>query len=361
MKKVIFTILFMLICSVSYSAQFLYKDVCLSGQGDDGGDCDYTTLESCIVANQQDLTGDGWFDIEIKGEWATADTTQASVNNYITTVDDDVRMFTSGSARHSGVWSETAYRMEATSSPAIVFTIKYATMDGFQIKRTASSGNGVGPVGVDRSEVGLNTFKNNIIRGDYSGSANYASGISTYNVNTKNYLVYNNIFYGFINSTNSLEGYYKNMNTSHELYNNTFYGNYVGIKSLGFGGVTAKNNLSYNNTTDYDGPFTATSTHNASSDATAPEYNTYYDNVTITFVNTESGTEDFHLVSGDTDAIDAGTALGSPYNVDIDGDSRPQGSAWDIGADEFIAAGGEAIRLKYSITNVTIDGNVTFN
>jgi hypothetical protein len=42
----------------------------------------------------------------------------------------------------------------------------------------------------------------------------------------------------------------------------------------------------------------------------------------------------FKLLSGSA-AIDKGTALVSPYNIDYFKTSRPQGSAWDIGAHEF--------------------------
>jgi hypothetical protein len=34
--------------------------------------------------------------------------------------------------------------------------------------------------------------------------------------------------------------------------------------------------------------------------------------------------------------IDAGVTLETPYNFDRDGVSRPQGSAWDIGAYEYV-------------------------
>lgn len=45
-------------------------------------------------------------------------------------------------------------------------------------------------------------------------------------------------------------------------------------------------------------------------------------------------TGDLHLKAGATDAIDKGTSVGH-VKTDIDGDSRPQGSGPDIGADEY--------------------------
>lgn len=54
----------------------------------------------------------------------------------------------------------------------------------------------------------------------------------------------------------------------------------------------------------------------------------------------------YSLPSGSV-AIDKGTPLGSPYNVDYIGTSRPQGAAWDIGAYE----GASAYRLDQKIPN----------
>ncbi|MHC4607341.1 MAG: choice-of-anchor Q domain-containing protein, partial [Planctomycetota bacterium] len=45
---------------------------------------------------------------------------------------------------------------------------------------------------------------------------------------------------------------------------------------------------------------------------------------------------DFHLTSAATGAIDGGIVL--TLAEDFEGQARPSGSAWDIGADEFIAA-----------------------
>ncbi len=58
---------------------------------------------------------------------------------------------------------------------------------------------------------------------------------------------------------------------------------------------------------------------------------------TVSFVNAAAG--DFHLSDTDASAKDHGTDLSSdaifPFSDDMDGDLRPQGAAWDIGADEW--------------------------
>ena len=121
-------------------------------------------------------------------------------------------------------------------------------------------------------------------------------------------------------------------------YSNTLIGNGVGMADS-HGHVTAKNNIAYNNTTDYSGTFAAASTHNLSKDTTAPALNTYYVSKTLTFVNAAG--DDYHLASGDTDAIDMGTATSgesAPLNFTTDIDGTTRSGTWDIGADEYVSA-----------------------
>ena len=64
-------------------------------------------------------------------------------------------------------------------------------------------------------------------------------------------------------------------------------------------------------------------------------------------MNVSAGSDDFHLVSTDTVAIDNGTDLGSPYDVDIDGVART--GSWDIGADEYVSAATAKRRMMMGV------------
>jgi hypothetical protein len=106
----------------------------------------------------------------------------------------------------------------------------------------------------------------------------------------------------------------------------------------GAGGMRAKNCLEYNNTTGFGGTYHASSTNNASEDATAPG-SSARTSQTFTFVAAGSG--DFHLDAADAGARDFGADLSAdasfPFGDDFDGVARS--GTWDIGADEHVAAG----------------------
>jgi len=59
----------------------------------------------------------------------------------------------------------------------------------------------------------------------------------------------------------------------------------------------------------------------------------------------DKGRNDFHIAKN-SPCIDAGTSEGAT-NSDIDGESRPKGSGYDIGADEY--SDGEAIDVRGAI------------
>ena len=75
------------------------------------------------------------------------------------------------------------------------------------------------------------------------------------------------------------------------------------------------------------------------------EKNNYEGTANISFTNTGAyPTGDFHLLSGSSNAIDKGVSpapsyLTSFFTTDRDGNVRPQGAAWDIGAYEYLSGG----------------------
>jgi hypothetical protein len=141
------------------------------------------------------------------------------------------------------------------------------------------------------------------------------AGIIAYGANHQ---IYNNISYA-----NAYEGILLRSSTNALICNNTTYKNGAGgISKESGSGAICKNNLTLGDgTTEIAGCDTASNnlaTGLASSN----------------FVNASA--DDFHLIFG-SPALDAGTNLSPTVTTDFDGVARPQGSAYDIGAYEFVS------------------------
>lgn len=94
---------------------------------------------------------------------------------------------------------------------------------------------------------------------------------------------------------------------------------------------------------DLDG--TETFNYCTSLDVTADDYggSGHQTEVSVDFVNAAGG--DLHIDSTDTIAKDNGTDLSGTFDDDIDGDTRS--GSWDIGFDEYVAAGPTIPVLMY--------------
>ncbi|MBI2450782.1 MAG: hypothetical protein HYV52_00365 [Parcubacteria group bacterium] len=186
-------------------------------------------------------------------------------------------------------------------------------------------------------------IRNNLIHANSATQPNtFALSISN---DSRNGLIYNNVVYGY-----SIGFRYFDGGLTRYFYNNIAYGNGSGFFINPVNNTTAnpvlRNNISTGNTTDYNangGSWSASSSNNISSDATAPGTGSLI-NQTLTqiaFVSTTAGMEDLHILESSV-AKNAGADLSATFKNDADSQDRAATSSlyasstsWDIGADEW--------------------------
>ena len=166
----------------------------------------------------------------------------------------------------------------------------------------------------------------------------------------------NNVFYDFDDTGDDAIDIAAQTAGTAKIINNTMQNCTVGI--TGLGNTKIVNNVFQNCGTDVSGTVDTGNSGNNLSDAASglPGSNNVHSS-TLTFL--DAANDDFHLDSGDSDAIGAGVGPSSDSDVlttDVDGDTRT-GTTCDIGYDEFVAAGGgpvyQSIKHKYLRTLLT--------
>ena len=237
------------------------------------------------------------------------------------------------SHKHSGVWSST----KATVSGDIYQLFNCAEeimFDGIQIENTRSTAAVSRCIAVSTGVCAV--VKNCICK--FSGNAGgNARGIEASN-SAANLIAFNNICYDF-NTTAGGYGIYSAGNSALFYYNSVHNVNYGYLKG-GSTDAIAKCCLVQSVDTDgYNGTFltgTDQSTHNNSeiSEADAPGGNSTSGAVTFE----DEASDDFHLGSADTKALEKGTPLGAdaywPVTEDTEGNTRDL-STPDMGACEL--------------------------
>ena len=239
------------------------------------------------------------------------------------------------SERHNGT-DDGSFTLAPSSGDTLLASDSYMIIEWLIIDGANAVNDSRGIKGETGGD--FSTYRNNIIIGNGS-----TSGIKRGITCSSSTRVYNNIImnvaYGCDYSIYS--------NCAYQTYNNTIYNLSKGYVGIFDAGGEVKNNIvvgafSLGDFYTYDSD--ASSDYNISSDTTANNTN---DTASVSagdlFVSITPGSEDLHLKSGAT-AIDDGVDLGttpSGVQFDIDNDDRDTlAVTWDIGADEYVAAGG---------------------
>lgn len=240
--------------------------------------------------------------------------------------------------RHAGVLDTSKYSLFVTFTPLSV-SDTHVTVEGLQIGHS-NTGNSRNVCRVVTVPGGVINAFSNIFHAPGTAGATSCNGIDLTTIAsaaTSN--IRNNIIYDIGGGSNSSGIKVTDGDWIANVDNNTIINCYYGV-NLSTGTHANKifrNNIAQDCTDGFrtSGGSWETGTDYNLSDIASDAPGASSVESTLTF-NDKTG-DDFHLASGDTDAIGAGTDLSGTFTDDIDGDTR---SAWDIGADEFISVGG---------------------
>jgi hypothetical protein len=252
------------------------------------------------------------------------------------------------SQRHTGRWTSNAYQLNITNGGGISIATGFVRVTGLQIELTVSTttGNFYG-INLNNIPTTVNSVllvDSNIFQGNTlttgSSSVNIDALVNLQGATpiTHAAAVLNNIAYNM--TTGSSTAFNYKYGTGY-FYNNTVYNTMYGYESApGFGNTSVEfvNNIAQSIAYGayYNISQNVSSSNNISnlSDAVG---NNPQDLATVFFMNTSTG--DFHLTPFDPAARNQGVNLTNdanyPFTWDIDAQTRPTSTVWDIGAAQY--------------------------
>ncbi|MCK5591336.1 MAG: hypothetical protein KAI72_05215, partial [Candidatus Pacebacteria bacterium] len=300
-----------------------------------------TSIPISFTGGNRDLVANNeQWNIACYANGAIADTSAVIIDDWTTDARKYIKIYTPASLsevgttqRSKGVWDNGKYKIEVSTSGIEIYE-DYVRVEGLQLKAARSSGTGYNFYVGNINQLSDIRISHNIIAGDMSGIAiGYGVLVDDDNAVVK---FWNNIIYGFVNTGQTALAGFISIDSDLYLYNNTICGCYIGFQ-MSNSAATLKNNIAYNNLTDYALVANVSHSNNLSKDDTSPD--AALRNQTVSFL--DEANNNFHLTVDDIAAKDQAESLASDsyiaFSLDIEGHVRPFGTEWDIGADEYVA------------------------
>ncbi|MCK5511135.1 hypothetical protein KAI65_06410, partial [Candidatus Parcubacteria bacterium] len=267
---------------------------------------------------------------KIDGAWTVADETAVTINDWTTSANNYLKIYTTSAARHSGVWDTGGYRLATTTIFSIVED--YARIEGLQIDCNNGANDCVKLASTTSS--GTINFDSMIIKNSGTGYAiNAASTSNLSEVIIKNLLAYNLGNEGIYGNSSDIDNL--------KIYNSTIVKNNTNtaVSNTGIRYALAKNVAVFN----YGGLDNNKNFLNLHADSANLICNddscTAYSNSTQTTqaligLFTDFENYDYSIRNIYSDLCNTGLVITAVEN-DIAGVSRPRDSLYDIGAFEY--------------------------
>jgi hypothetical protein len=275
------------------------------------------------------VSQDEIWDIVIDGTWSSPDTTGVYITGVTTGASNYINIYTTAAARHSGVWTDNAYKLSVTnvSFGAIRISEDYVRIAGLQIENTSPTAMNrnlfyLAAQTADACDIRIS----DCIGKGHNDATHFQYGIyPAADLGTGTVYLWNNTFYNFstVAASYIVSNYAKHGVWS--VYSSTHIGGQAGIRRDTNGTVTAKNCYCGGQAwASYLGTITKTTC--ASSDTTGSVGLTSIAVDATNFRSVIAGSEDYHITATSalrnvgTDTSAESDPLG--FSTDIDGETR---------------------------------------